>query len=215
MSIDLRGIGAIILAAGASKRMGFPKQLIEICGEPMIRVVVSKIHGLGFGEVVLVLGHSAREILDALGSYLERLRIVFNDRYMEGIATSLIAGVKALEGRVEAFIVILSDQPFVRPSTILNIAKAYREARDRGADPVMVIPTYSGARGNPVLISSEIIPEILELSGDVGARILIERHKDNVLYVDTSDPGVVIDIDTIEDLDRARREGTRARGYRC
>lgn len=206
MSIDLRGIGAIILAAGASKRMGFPKQLIEICGEPMIRLIVSKILGLGFGEVVLVLGHSAREILETLGSHLERLRVVFNNRYIDGIATSLIAGVKALDNRVEAFIVILSDQPFVRPSTILSIARAYREARGRGAKPTMVIPTYKGARGNPVLISSEMIPEILELSGDVGARILIERHRDNVLYLDTDDPGVIIDIDTIEDLDRIRRE---------
>lgn len=206
MSIDLKGIGAIILAAGASKRMGFPKQLIEICGEPMIRVIVSKTLGLGFGEVVLVLGHSAREILETLGSYLDRLRIVFNYRYVEGMATSLIAGVKALNDRVEAFVVILSDQPFVRPSTILNIARAYREARDNGANPAMIIPTYRGARGNPVLISSKLIPEILKLSGDVGARILIERHKNNVLYVDTNDPGVVIDIDTIEDLDRVRRE---------
>ncbi|MEM1611042.1 MAG: nucleotidyltransferase family protein [Sulfolobales archaeon] len=192
-------IGAVILAAGESRRMGFPKQLIEVCGEKIIRIVIRKALDVGFGDIVVVLGHMARDIARYIDDMIG-IKIIVNPRYREGMSTSLIEGVKNLRQDIEAFMVILGDQPFISKETIRKIIETYYGAEEK---PLMVIPTYRGLRGNPVLISSRIITDIMDLRGDVGARTLIEKYRTYIYYIETQDPGVVLDIDTKEDLERA------------
>ncbi|MFZ8824956.1 MAG: nucleotidyltransferase family protein [Desulfurococcales archaeon] len=192
-------IGAVILAAGESKRMGFPKQLIEICGEKIIRIVVMKVLNVGFGDIVVVLGHMAGDIARYIDDMIG-IKIIVNPRYREGMSTSLIEGIKNLRQDIEAFMVILGDQPFVSKETMEKIIETYYGMERK---PLMVVPTYRGLRGNPVLISSRIAKEIMSLRGDIGARALMERYKAYISYIETQDPGVVLDIDTKEDLEKA------------
>jgi molybdenum cofactor cytidylyltransferase len=192
-------IGAVILAAGESKRMGFPKQLIEICGEKIIRIVVKKVLNVGFGDIVVVLGHMAGDIARYIDDMIG-IKIIVNPRYREGMSTSLIEGIKNLRQDIEAFMVILGDQPFVSKETMEKIIETYYGMKRK---PLMVVPTYRGLGGNPVLISSRIAKEIMSLRGDIGARALMERYKAYISYIETQDPGVVLDIDTKEDLEKA------------
>jgi molybdenum cofactor cytidylyltransferase len=192
-------IGAVILAAGESKRMGFPKQLIEICGEKIIRIVVKKVLNVGFGDIVVVLGHMAGDIARYIDDMIG-IKIIVNPRYREGMSTSLIEGIKNLRQDIEAFMVILGDQPFVSKESMEKIIETYYGMKRK---PLMVVPTYRGLRGNPVLISSRIAKEIMSLRGDIGARALMERYKAYISYIETQDPGVVLDIDTKEDLEKA------------
>jgi molybdenum cofactor cytidylyltransferase len=192
-------IGAVILAAGESKRMGFPKQLIEICGEKIIRIVVMKVLNVGFGDIVVVLGHMARDIARYIDDMIG-IKIIVNPRYREGMSTSLIEGIKNLRQDIEAFMVILGDQPFVSKETMEKIIETYYGMERK---PLMVVPTYRRLRGNPVLISSRIAKEIMSLRGDIGARALMERYKAYISYIEIQDPGVVLDIDTKEDLEKA------------
>jgi len=194
-------VGAVVLAAGESKRMGFPKQLIEICGDKAIRIVVRKALTAGFREVIVVLGYMHKTISRYLEG-IEGIRILVNHRYPEGMGTSLAEGVRALGRGLDAFMVILCDQPFVSIETMRMIVEAYYE---HGGEPLMVFPTYMGTRGNPALISSRLSQEIMRLRGDIGARALLDMYRDKVLYVEVGDPGVVLDIDTKEDLDRAMK----------
>ena len=194
-----RGVGAVILAAGESRRMGKPKQLLELCGEKIVRIVAKKTLQVGFERVVMVLGHRAREIAGLVGD-LGGLELVVNDRYMDGMSTSLIEGIRALGSGLKAYMIVLADQPFVRIDTMRRIVEEYIR-RSRGSDePLMVIPRYMGRRGNPVLISPALTSDIMGLSGDVGARVLIHRYGDRVLYIDVEDPGILVDIDSPEDL---------------
>jgi len=192
-------IGAVILAAGESKRMGVPKQLIEICGEKIIRIVVKKVLNVGFGDIVVVLGHMAGDIARYIDDMIG-IKIIVNPRYREGMSTSLIEGIKNLRRDIEAFMVILGDQPFVSKETMEKIIETYYGMERK---PLMVVPTYRGLRGNPVLISSRIAKDVMSLRGDIGARALMERYKAYISYIETQDPGVILDIDTKEDLENA------------
>jgi molybdenum cofactor cytidylyltransferase len=116
------------------------------------------------------------------------------------MSTSLIEGIKNLRQDIEAFMVILGDQPFVSKESMEKIIETYYGMKRK---PLMVVPTYRGLRGNPVLISSRIAKEIMSLRGDIGARALMERYKAYISYIETQDPGVVLDIDTKEDLEKA------------
>ncbi|GAY25571.1 nucleotidyltransferase family protein [Desulfurococcaceae archaeon AG1] len=198
-----RGVGAAILAAGESKRMGKPKQLLELCGEKIVRIIAKKVLQIGFEKVVIVLGHRAQEIAELLRD-LGNLEVVVNNRYMDGMSTSLKEGVKALGSGLKAYMIVLADQPFVKIDTMRRIVEEYVRRSSMGEEPLMVIPRYMGQRGNPVLISSALSSDIMTLSGDMGARVLIHRYGDRVLYIDVEDPGILIDIDYPEDLERVR-----------
>jgi molybdenum cofactor cytidylyltransferase len=190
-------ISAILLAAGMSTRMGNFKQLMMIRGRPLIVSTLETILSCPFHEVIVVLGHRADEVRQVLNDYLgdRGFRIVVNRDYTMGMSTSLKLGVSSISQRSEAFMVFLADQPFVKRETILRIMREYALRK-----PPMIVPTYRGVRGNPVLIDRGLVGEIMELTGDVGARAIMDRH--SVLLLETEDPGVIMDIDTEEDLRR-------------
>jgi molybdenum cofactor cytidylyltransferase len=195
-------ISAIILAAGASSRMGQAKQLLPLGNSTVLAQTLAHARAAGVSEVVLVLGSSAEPIRDQLSpSLLAGVKVVVNQSYEKGMASSLRAGLSALDPQSAAALIILGDQPFTPPQTLDQIIQAYR---DSGAP--IVIPTWQGTRGNPVLLDRSVFPEALALEGDVGCRALFWKHLEGIVNVEVEDRGVLLDIDDREDYERLAKK---------
>jgi molybdenum cofactor cytidylyltransferase/nicotine blue oxidoreductase len=189
--IPSRVIAVAVLAAGRSTRFGgdTPKQLAPLGGRPLVAHALAAARASGVGPVMAVV--SDDRVHAAIDPGVEVLR---NDAPEAGIASSLQVVLHAVTARdtVEAVIVGLADQPLVGPDAYRRIAIAY----DEGAR--LAVATYGGARGNPVLLARPFWPEALGLAGDVGARVLLQRHDATDVPCDgTGDP---TDVDTPQDL---------------
>lgn len=193
-------IGAVVLAAGRSARMGEPKQLLRVGGRAALEIVLEQVRAARVDEVVLVLGFAAEEIRRQLApELLKGVRVAVNPRFEEGMAASLRQGLAALRADVDGALIVLADQPLVRPATMEKIAERYRAG---GAE--MVIPVYRGRRGNPVLLGRKVFAEAMALTGDTGCRAIFAQHANGIVEVDVDDAGIVQDMDTREDYERLR-----------
>lgn len=196
-------IGAVVLAAGTSSRMGEAKQLLRVGERTLLQQVIENVRGAGVDEIVLVLGHRAETIQESVRS--ENVKIVVNQDYREGMGTSLRTGVVALSPEADAAFIVLADQPFVRPETLQRIAEEYRKS-----DAQIVIPMYKGFRGNPVLLNRSVFPEVMALKGDIGCRAIFGSHADGIVKVAVGDIGILLDVDNREDFERLRSFGSAA-----
>ena len=193
-------VGAIILAGGSSTRMGKAKQLLPLGESTVLERTIANVRGAEVNEIVLVLGASAEVIRRQLPlSLLEGLKVVVNQAHGEGMSSSLRAGISALDQGTEATLIVLGDQPFIRPRTMDQVIKAYR--RDQAQ---IVIPLFHGSRGNPVLLDRSVFPEVMALEGDIGSRAIFGNHLEGIAKVDVEDEGILLDIDDPDDYDRLR-----------
>jgi len=200
-------IAAIVLAAGVSSRMGKPKQTLSLNGVPMLQKVLEIFRRSNVGRVVVVLGANAGEVKKNVKFAYES--VVVNPRFAEGMSSSLKLGLKHVASGSDAIIVALGDQPFVLPRTIDSLVEAYERT---GAQ--VVLPTYQGTRGNPVLFDRSVFPQIAGIRGDAGAKSVVQKNAAEVLEVEVPDRGVLVDIDTFSDLKRelqVKRRRSRAR----
>ncbi|MGQ0593011.1 MAG: nucleotidyltransferase family protein [Gammaproteobacteria bacterium] len=184
-------VGAVVLAAGLSSRMAPASKLLMNLGDrPLIRHVVQTAIDTGLNPVTVVVGHDG----DAIRVAVEGLpvRIVDNDDYREGVASSIRAGVRAIAAEVDAAVFLLGDMPLVAPRHLRLLLAAFAADPDRG----ICIPTYRSKRGNPVLWSARHFPHLLALCGDQGARVLFHEFDEQIVEVEMPDDGVLIDIDT-------------------
>ena len=194
-------VAAVVLAAGASTRLGQPKQLAPIGGRPALAYTLDALRASSIDRVVLVLGHHADAIAAALD--LTEITVVRNDAYAEGQSTSVLAGVKSLGDDVAAALMVVGDQPLLAPTVVDAIVRAYEQT----GGP-FIVPVYAGEWGNPVLLARATWPLLDNLKGDTGARPILRKHMDMVLEVPV--PGSLLDdIDTPDDYARirARMEG--------
>jgi molybdenum cofactor cytidylyltransferase len=192
-------IVGVVLAAGMSSRMGRPKQLLTIDGQPILRVVVDRALRSPLDEVVVVLGHRAEEIRSVL-PVDPRVRSVSNPRFADGLSTSVAAGLGAAGPGAEAAVILLGDQPGLRPDAVAAVIEAFRRTGARA-----VQADYDGRPGHPTLLSRSVWAEVLtELAGDSGAADVLRRHPDwrAVAEVGGVPPE---DVDTTEDYERVRR----------
>lgn len=196
MERDNPKIAAVVLAAGASQRFGQCKQLIRLNGKPLLQHALDPVLKAGIDEVILVLGTEAEAILKEID--VGRARAVRNDRPEEGMSRSLKIALAALSPATEGALIILADQPFVSPETMAALIDIFRKTH-----PAAVIPTYNGFRGNPVLLSRSLFDEMQQIEGNIGCRALFGNHPGRIVKVAVDDPGVIIDIDTPEDFERA------------
>jgi molybdenum cofactor cytidylyltransferase len=194
-------IGAVVLAAGTSSRMGEAKQLLRVGERTLLQQVIENVRGAGVDEIVLVLGHRAETIQESVVS--ENVKIVVNRDYREGMGTSLRTGVVALRPETDAAFIVLADQPFVRPETLQRIAEEYRKS-----DAQIVIPMYNGFRGNPVLLNCSVFPEVMALKGDIGCRAIFGSHAEGIVKVAVGDIGILLDVDNREDFERLKSFGS-------
>jgi len=208
-------VGALVLAAGRSRRAGtFNKLLYPVDGEPMIRHVVRRLTSSAVDDVVVVTGHDAGSIGAALTG-IDGIRLVHHAGHANGMAGSLAAGLVALAEH-EAALIVLGDMPDIG-APIVDALLGARAALDRVARPAaIVVPTCDEQRGNPILIGRAFFDRLGRLQGDVGAREVIRAHPDAVLEVEVGDAAILRDHDTpdaLRALDgrRAAAGGSRGR----
>jgi molybdenum cofactor cytidylyltransferase len=193
-------IAVIVLAAGASTRMGRQKLTLPLAdGRPLLRAAVEQVLAADLDDVVVVLGREDEAVASALRGL--PIRTVVNPRYAEGQSTSLQAGLDALAQGTEAAVVALGDQPLPDPRLLRQLVEAFRAS----GRPI-VAPVYRDGRGNPVLFASSVFDELRRVEGDRGGRPVIARDPERVAEVPVDAP-MPADIDTPEDYEAARRGG--------
>ncbi len=179
---------AIVLAAGRGTRFGeSPKLLAELDGKPLVRHAVDVALAAGL-QTLVVVGHREPDIRAALRDLA--VTFVPNPAFADGLSTSLKAGFAALPGSAEAAIVLLGDMPRISADLLRREVAAWIEGK-----PAAVIPVAGGRRGNPVLLSRTLWPEIARLTGDAGAGPLL-RDRADVLELPVTDAAVTLDVDT-------------------
>ncbi|MEM1598538.1 MAG: nucleotidyltransferase family protein [Pyrobaculum sp.] len=177
----------VVLAAGASSRFPGNKLLAKYGGRALVAWAAAAVRE-ALGEAYLVVGHMALEVKAAAGRVDG---VVYNPWWREGLSTSVKAAVAAF-AEEDCILFMPGDMPLVRPDTIRKVARC-------GGG--IAVPTYRGARGNPVACCRRLYGEVLtRLTGDVGLRALINAAP--TYYVEVDDPGVLIDVDTPQDLQR-------------
>ena len=187
-------VGAIILAAGRSTRMGRPKVLLPWQGRPLLGHVTESLRAAGIAPLLVVVGPDTPALPELPG-----IEVLRHPEARQGLGTSLAAGAAALRGRVRALLVCLGDQPGIDPAVIAALVAALHGPHLAAA------PVYrGGVRGHPVLFSAALLPELVRLQGDRGARAVLEAHPTVLLPVDAPAPP---DIDTPGDYDRLREGG--------
>ena len=193
-------ISGVILAAGTSSRRGRPKQLLELGGRPLLQLVIDAAAGAGLDEVVVVLGHEAARVEAALELPPEA-RVLVNPDYAGGQSTSLRAGLDALSEASDAAVILLGDQPGVSSSMIRRAVATFHSS----GGPV-VRARFADVPGHPVVVARSQWDQWRNLSGDAGARLLMESHSERVVELDLG-PEALADVDTWADYeDLTRRE---------
>jgi molybdenum cofactor cytidylyltransferase len=193
-------IGALLLAAGQSRRMGGPNKLLaEIDRVPMVARVAQRLLASRARPIVAVLGNQAEAVDTALGKLpVER---VCNPDFAAGLSTSLNRGIAALPDDLDGVIVCLGDMPLITGRHLDRLIAAFNPLEGRA----IIVPTRRGKRGNPVLWSKRFFAEMAGLAGDVGAKHLIGEHAELVAEVEMDDDAVLVDIDTPDALEALRQ----------
>jgi molybdenum cofactor cytidylyltransferase len=194
-------IAAVVLAAGRSTRMGGPNKLTaEIKGKPLVRLAVEEALASHASPVIVVTGHQREQVEAALAGL--DVRLVHNPDFAKGLGTSLKVGVAAVPADADGVVVCLGDMPQVNASLIDRLIAAYDP--EKGA--LVVAPVSDGQRGNPVLWSRRFFPDLMAITGDVGARHLLAGYGEAVAEVPVQEQGAFVDVDTPEALTAARKE---------
>jgi molybdenum cofactor cytidylyltransferase len=193
-------VGAVILAAGMSSRMGEAKQLLRLGESTLLGLVLENVRSSRVQDMVLVLGHEAEKIKEQVST--NNVTVVINGYYQQGMGTSLRTGLAALPPGVDAAFVVLADQPFIRPKTLDLLMDQYMRSSAQ-----IVIPTYKGFRGNPVLLDRSVFSEVMALTGDIGCRAIFGNHLEGIVKFPVEDIGVLLDMDSKDDFELLRDFG--------
>jgi len=189
-------ISGIILSAGESRRMGTSKPLLPFGEKTVIEIVLDNLLKVNLYEIIVVLGYQADRIIEIINQY--PVKIVINERYKEGMLTSIQKGIESTDEKAEAFLIALVDQPFVSYSLIESLLEKYE---NNG----IIIPCYNGKRGHPVIIPAKYRDEIFCLDLNIGLRQLIHSHEDEIIHISVLSDEVVRDMDFPEDYKREIR----------
>ena len=189
-------IAVIVLAAGKSSRAAPENKLLALApgGGTLIGQTIDHALACRAGPVIVVTGHQAEQVRDALSE--KPVRFVHAPDFAEGIAGSLRAGVAALDSHIQGALICLGDMPLVGPSIMRRIAGAYDPAQGHE----IIVPTFVGQRGNPVLWGRRFFSELLELTGDRGGRGVLDRHGQFVTEIAVPSEAVLMDFDTPAEL---------------
>ena len=189
-------LSSVVLAAGEARRMGSHlKPLLPLQGSTFLEVIVHTMKKAGADECLVVLGYEHENVRASME--LPEARFLVNEDWKSGQLSSLQTAVRALSIGSEGMLFTPVDHPLVSISTYSVLIDHWNEHRDR-----MVIPRYEGRKGHPAIFPARLYDPLLNHDLQGGARDLIYREMDNVLFVPVPDPGVVYDIDTPDDYRR-------------
>ncbi len=186
-------IAALILAAGASTRLGQPKQLVQLAGKTLLERACETALSIDNQAVVVVLGaHS-----EVLKSAIEHLPVktLVNENWQSGMGSTIACGMAQLPHDADAVLLLLCDQPFVTHDLLEKLVEKWQENPDH-----VIASAYSGSFGPPAVFGKRYFEELTALNGQQGAKKLMERHREQLLLVDF--PDGEMDVDTEEDLKR-------------
>jgi molybdenum cofactor cytidylyltransferase len=195
-------IEGIILAAGLSTRMGVPKLTLEIGCVPIIRHVVRAALESELHRVILVIGPSDSGSVEALGPVATdpRLSQVVNPYPQAGMSSSMRTGMESLDRKAAGVMILLGDQPGITGNIINELLAAFRREQTK-----IIVPYVLGRRTTPVIFPATLFPELMEEAGDIGGRNVLKRHADQVVEFEMGQEYDDTDLDTPEDVDRARQ----------
>jgi molybdenum cofactor cytidylyltransferase len=181
----------LVLAAGASTRLGQPKQLVKLGGRPALHIVVSNAVALAGNGVTVVVGAHAKDMTHLLAH--SPASVVVNRHWGEGMGSSLRFGIAALPPACDAVLVLLGDQVGVTADDLKRLASAWK-----GEESMIAASVYAQQVGVPAIFPRLVFPELSELRGDRGARTVLERNSYRLMRVPMSN--AAIDLDTPADL---------------
>lgn len=190
-------LSGLILAAGASRRMGAPKALLDLGGETFLDRLIATF-APSCSPVIVVLGYQAETIRSGLRR-AGQVTVVVNPGPERGQLSSLQCGLDAVPAGSEGVIFTPVDYPAVRPSTVAALAARFRQRADH---ELIVIPRSEGRHGHPACCARQVIEELAALPVDVQARDVVRRHREHTCYVDVDDPGILADADDPEAYQR-------------
>lgn len=200
-----RRIAALVLAAGSSTRMGAINKLIaEIGGKPLVRIAAEQALASRAKPVIVVTGHERERVEAALAGL--PVRFVNNPDYAEGLGSSLKTGIAAVPVDADGVIVCLGDMPQVDRQLIDKLIAAFDPERIA----LVVVPTFDGRRGNPVVWSRRFFHDLMSINGDIGARHLIGSYVEAVVEVPVAGEAALTDVDTPESFSAVKAEIERA-----
>ncbi len=189
-------VGIIILAAGASQRMGRPKQTLALdTGKSMLQTTVETALATQLRPVIVVVGANKAEVVPELTGY--PVTIVDNAFWQEGMATSIkvgLAGLYMTEPKLDGVLMLVCDQPYLTTALLEQMVTTFQESGKKA-----VACRYKKQWGVPVLIGRELLAELIEIKGDQGAKPMLQKNKSEVAFVDF-DRGI-IDLDTPKDYE--------------
>ena len=188
----MNNIWGIILAAGASTRMGKQKLLLPYRGKTIVRSVVSNAITALKKNIIVVLGADSDEISKEISNF--QINLVENKHYQDGMLSSVICGLNALPVNASAFLIYLGDQPQITSDVTFKVIDAYKNS-GKG----IVIPVYKKKRGHPVLTDYKYKPEIQKLDPEKGLRQLMEKFSYDIYETECGSPEILRDIDTPQD----------------
>jgi len=186
-------ISAILLAAGQSKRMNGENKLAkEIQGIPLLKLSVKNILASSINELVIVLGYQ-KEIIEKLIDKHKKIKIFFNKDFESGMASSIKTGLNHLSNNTEAFFICLGDMPMVNSDIYNQLIKSRNQKN-------IIVPTYNGQQGNPVLFDKSMKETVMNITGDVGAKKILELNKDKILNLEINDQNISKGFNTQSDF---------------
>ena len=185
-------INAIILAAGASERMGKLKPLLRFNDKTFLDQIISVLKLSDADRITVVLGAEAETIKKSAD--LSGTNIVINKDYQKGQLSSLILGIEQTPQETEAILVCLVDNPFITKEVVNKIISKFKETNN----PI-IVPAFNKKRGHPTLFSRSLFNELLNAPEEQGARYVIYSNEEKILELETSESGILIGIDTPDD----------------
>jgi molybdenum cofactor cytidylyltransferase len=196
-SMSAPRIAAVVLAAGLSSRMGSNKLLSDLNGQALIVHTIERLSKAAIDEIIVVTGHQSIDVQAALKNH--KLRFVHNEEYAQGLSTSVRVGIAAAQ-EFDAAFVCLGDMPLIEAADLNRMIAAFNVVEGRS----LVAPVLGRKLGNPVLWGQEHFVDLMALTGDRGARSLIEARRDQVVEIAVTHDGILLDADTPEALAEIR-----------
>ena len=189
----MRDIVAVVLAAGESRRMGFPKALLPLGSGTFLDQILNTLQESGLSEPMVVIGAHARHIQPALAR--RPVRVVTNPDYEKGQLSSVKRALENVGPDVRGCLLWPVDHPTVSRDLVEKLIQLFLDAK-----PLLALPVYEGRRGHPAILSPALFQEILDTPTEAGMKGVVQRHQDAIALLPTGESSVAHDIDTPEDF---------------